>query len=211
MIFDQVITNISGLRGVIHACLYKDGEQLASSFPDKQSASMGQTAEIIEQAFSALQSIQKSHNEIYFSVDNKYLAAFYLHESHLAILLTEKKINFPLIHMGIKSASERIKQGLQEQKKEQEAQEQIINKVPAVVATPTDNSILLILDQYTTILASFLGPAARYVIEDCVDLWKQKYVQNKGNLPHLVEYIQEELDSDKEKEDFAQKVKAIIE
>ena len=130
--FEQIVGNISGLRGVLYASLYKDGKQLASSFPDEQNESIIKTAEIIEQAFSALESIQKSHSEMYFSVDGKYLAVYKLHEAHFAILLTEKKINFPLIHMGIKSASEKIRHILDDQEKERalaEAQKTIGRKL----------------------------------------------------------------------------------
>ncbi len=216
---EQIVTNISGLRGVHYACLFKDGEQLASSFPDGKNESIIQTAEIIEQAFSALESIQKTHNEMYFSVENQYLAAFRLHDSYYAILLTEKKINFPLIHMGIKSASEKIRHVLEEEKKKQaliEAQAQVLEATPVIEATsmalvvPTESSILDILDQYSAVLTSFLGPAARFVVEDCADQWKQKYVQNKENLGFLVELIQEELDTDEEKAKFAQQLKFVV-
>ncbi len=227
---EQIVTNITGLRGVHYACLYKDGDRLASSFPDDQNESMAQTAEIIEQAFSALESIQKTHNEMYFSVENRYLAAFRLHDAYFAILLTEKKINFPLIHMGIKSASEKIRHILEEEQKKlalieaQVAQAQMLEASTATSAAtsaatmgtstalvvPTESSILDILDQYSAVLTSFLGPAARFVVEDCADQWKQKYVQNKENLGFLVELIQEELDTDEEKAKFAQQIKFVV-
>lgn len=217
---NQVVANISALRGVHYACLYKDGEQLASTFPDDQQASIIQTAEIVEQAFSALEAIQKSHNEMYFSVEDKYLAVFRLHDSHIAVLLTEKKINFPLIHMGIKSASEKIRHILEEEKKQQalaeaqarlQAQAQTANTSESTaLVVPTDSSIVKILDQYAAVLTSFLGPAARFVVDDCVDQWKQKYVQSEENLGHLVELIQEELDTDDEKDRFAQQIKLIV-
>jgi predicted regulator of Ras-like GTPase activity (Roadblock/LC7/MglB family) len=204
---------------VHYAGLYKDGEQLASSFPADKNESMIETAEIIEQTFSALESIQKTHNEMYFSIGNQYLAAFRLHEEHFAVLLTEKKINFPLIHMGIKSASAKIRHLLEEEKKKQalEAQAQALEaaatsgiSTSTALVVPTESSILAILDQYSAVLTSFLGPAARFVVEDCVDEWKQKYVQNKENLGFLVELIQKELDSDDEKERFAQQIKLVV-
>ncbi len=206
--FEQIVGNISGLRGVLNACLYKDGKQLASSFPNEQNESIINAAEIIEQAFSALESIQKSHSEMYFSVDGKYLAAYKLHDAHFAILLTEKKINFPLIHMGIKSASEKLKHALDEQEKERalaEAQKQTAES-PTGMSVPTNSSLVTTLNQYSAVLTSFLGPAARFVVDDCVDAWKQKYTQTEENLPHLIELIQQELDSDDEKESFAKQI-----
>lgn len=206
--FEQIVGNISGLRGVLYVCLYKDGKQLASSFPDEQNESIIKTAEIIEQAFSALESIQKSHSEMYFSVDGKYLAVYKLHEAHFAILLTEKKINFPLIHMGIKSASEKIRHILDDQKKERAlAEAQKLSVVSSTAMTVQTNSALVAtLDQYSAVLTSFLGPAARFVVDDCVDAWKQKHTQTEENLPFLIKLIQQELDSDDEKEKFAQQV-----
>ncbi len=204
--FEQIVGNIAGLRGVHYVCLYKNGKQLASSFPDEQNESILKTAEIIEQAFSALESIQKSHNEMYFSVDGKYLAVYKLHEAHFAILLTEKKINFPLINMGLKSASEKIRHLLEDQEKERvlaDAQKLSVDSATAM-AVPTNSSLVATFDQYSAVLTSFLGPAARFVVDDCVDTWKQKYTQTEENLPYLIELIQQELDSDDEKEKFAQ-------
>ncbi len=211
---EQVITNISRLRGVNYAFLYKDGEQLASSFPEDKNESMMQTAEMVEQVFSALESIEKTHNEMYFSVASQYLAAFRLHDSYFALLLTEKKINFPLIHMGIKSASEKIRHILDEEKKEaalKEAQALALESTTGTaLVVPTNGSMQKILDQYSAVLTSFLGPAARFVVEDCSDQWKQKHVQNEENLEHLVSLIQAELDSDGEREKFAEQIKLIV-
>lgn len=209
--FDQIVTNLSGLRGVHYASLHKDDQELATSFPSDMAESIGQASSLVEQAFGAIEAIGKSHDEMYFSVEDRYLAMFRLYDSHIAVLLTDKKINFPLIHMGIKSASEKIKQFIEaeEKKKELEAAQAKATTTGTALIVPTNESLLTIFNEYSAVLTSFLGPAARFVVDDCVDQWKHRYLQTPENLGYLVELIQEELDSDEEKEKFAQQVNAI--
>lgn len=245
---EQIVKGISRLKGVHHASIYKDGEQLASTFDEEQHDAIINSAEIISQIFSALEAIEQSHNEIFFSIGKHYLAGYLLKDSYIVILLTEKKINFPLINMGIKSAAGKIAHKIREQEKEQErekakkkqqeqeriryeeekAQEQQIAAEQAnqekeqrqltetkgsdtIGDIPTNTTFKPIFDELSHALVEYLGPAAQFVIDDSVGLWKSKYLQNADNLSHLVELIQEEIDIESEKEQFARQAKKIIE
>ncbi|MGV6809317.1 MAG: hypothetical protein ACWA5U_05520 [bacterium] len=125
---EKILQGISQLKGVNHACIYnfkaQDKGVLGTTFPALQQENIQNSTDMIEQVFSALQAIDKKHNELYFSIDNKYLAAYLMDEQHIAILLTEKRINFPLIHMGIRSASKKLQNQLRLQRQHQNQNQQ---------------------------------------------------------------------------------------
>jgi len=233
---EQIVNGISRLKGVHHASIYKDGEQLASTFAEDQYDAILNSADIISQIFSALEAIEQSHNEIFFSIGKYYLAAYLLNDAYIVVLLTEKKINFPLINMGIKSAAGKIarqakslqheqeerkkaqeqevvraEKRAQEQAKEQERELTEAKGSATIEDVPTNTVFQPIFDGLSNVLTEYLGPAAQFVIDDSIVLWKGKYLQNTDNLSHLVEFIQQELDNDSEKEQFAHQAKTIIE
>lgn len=210
---EQIVQNLSSLKGVLHACLYRDNEVVASTFLDEQNDKMSDMGEMVEQVFSALRAIEKSHDEIYFSLDDKYIAVYYLNDTHLAILLTEKKINFPLVHMGVKSAAGKLRQiQEQENKAQQQEQTQSVNghAASAPAHIPTDESVKTQLIRISTVLMGYLGPAAMLVVDDHVEVWKQKYPQTPENLEHLVAMLESEITSDADKAQFRDKSNAVI-
>ncbi len=210
---ENILTAINKLNGVHHVCLYRDEKDLLSTFPDDQQG-IESMAQMIDQVFTALQSIDKSHNEIYFSVEDKLLAAYLMYDSYIAILLTDKKINFPLIHMGIRSATAKLKRHLA---LNTTAPPPIISVTPstrpvapAPSATPVDAELDVIMEKMTTELINYFGPAAKFVFEDAVIQWETKYVRNRNNIPELSEILQEELDTLAEKRAFSQFVTKIL-
>jgi hypothetical protein len=197
----SIVNSISNLKGVHYACIYHNGKQLASTFPEGE-ASLARAHEIIDQIFTALLSIERSYNEIYFSFGDNFLAAFLMHDNHIALLLTEKKINFPLINMGVKSASTKIRLKSEAEKSRYSATLSSISHSTSVSNSGINPDIEPILEKLSTKMVYFLGPAAPLVLEDCLKQWKEKYIQSKENLPHLIELIQKELDSEGEKNEF---------
>ncbi len=207
----QIVKSLSRLKGVHHATIYKDGELLASSFDRSKSDAMLDSAEIMAQIFSALEAIEQSHDEIFFSIGENYLVAYLLSDSHIALLLTDKKINFPLIGMGVKSASGKISRKAKEEEKRKTEEASHETKIQATSDIPTDEAYHDKFEQLSVALIEYLGPAAKFVVEDSVSLWKKKYIQNTENLPHLVEFIVAELSTDSEKEQFSKQANKIIE
>jgi len=120
-----ILESIGALKGVRHAAIYKSGELLASSFVAERRDAINRSGDMLAQAFSAIGAINKSHNEMFFSLQDGYLAAFKLQEGYLALLETEKKINFPMISMGLKSVSETLRQQAEEREAEIDRQERI--------------------------------------------------------------------------------------
>ena len=206
---EQIVKSLCRLKGVHHAIIYKDGELLASSFDESESDAMLNSAEIIAQIFSALEAIEQSHNEVFFSIGKNYLAAYLLWNSHIALLLTDKKINFPLIGMGIKSTSRKI---AHKEKEIIEKEKESLSEPKILVSTdlPTDETYQPIYEALSNALMEYLGPAAKFVVEDSCSLWKKKYIQSTENLPHLVEFIVAELTTNSEKEQFAKQANKIL-
>ena len=48
----SIVNSISNLKGVHYACIYQNGKQLASTFPEDE-ASLARAHEIIDQIFTA--------------------------------------------------------------------------------------------------------------------------------------------------------------
>lgn len=211
---EKILNSINKLNGVHHVCIYRDGSDIISTFPDDHH-DIESVAQKIEQIFSALQAIDKSHDELYFSIEDKLLAAYLMHESYIAILLTEKKINFPLLHMGIRSASAKIKRLLASQAvtippsvENKKNNVDVASEPPHSMAT--DPELDSIMDKLLTELIEYFGPAAKFVFEDAVIQWETKYVRSKNNIPELGEILQEELDTPEEKRAFSQFVTKIL-
>lgn len=222
---DSILSNINKLNGVHHVCIYRDGSDISSSFPDDH-RDIESIAQMVEQVFTALQAIDKSHDELYFSVGDKLLAAYLMFDSHIAILLTEKKINFPLIHMGIRSASAKIKRKIAlsqatkvvapveaEPDKEIEGLDEKPEATEAIRvenAPDTNPELDAIMEKILNELINYFGPAAKFVLEDAVIQWETKYVRSRNNIPELGEILQEELDTAEEKRNFSQFVTKIL-
>jgi len=205
----DIVQTLCALAGVRHAGIYKNSELISSNFPDTNTAAMTNSSHVVSQIFSALESVNKSHNELYFGIESGYLAAFKLQEGHVALLLTDKKINVPMISMAIKAASQTIKQQAKEAREEQNRL--IALSEPSTVIesdqdiVPVEESLRPIFDRYTRLLATYLGPAASVIVDDAIDEWKKTYQQTPNNLPYLVAILGEELETEKERQQFSAK------
>ncbi len=212
---ENILTTISELKGVHHACLYHEGDDLLSTFPENEHdiTALGQK---MEQIFFALQAIDKSHDEIYFSIDDKFVVAYYMFDSYIAILLTDKKINFPLVHMGIRSASSKIKRHVVLHSEntnfyaEQQASSESIKVVPETnknnptLDFPVDPELSNLLSKLLEELTDYFGPAAKFVYEDAMIQWETKYVKSRDNIPELGDILLDEFETPEEKDAFLQ-------
>lgn len=208
-----ILKNITILRGVHHVCIYREGKEPVSNFPDNFNEPMMLSYDLIDQVFSALKAIDKSHNEIYFSIGDKFLVAYLLDETCIALLLTDKKINFPLLNMGIKSAAMKVKRMIKDEAQQEIAQSE--QQAPAQQASieqdvSADAELQAMLAKLSAILKQYLGPAAVFVFEDDVVKWRKTYVQSRENLPHLIEIIKKELDPNTEQAAFLEQAQAVI-
>ncbi|HHC74216.1 MAG TPA: hypothetical protein ENK78_03995 [Thiothrix sp.] len=221
---EKILQGISQLKGVNHACIYnfktQDKGVLGTTFPALQQENIQNSTDMIEQVFSALQAIDKKHNELYFSIDNKYLAAYLMDEQHIAILLTEKRINFPLIHMGIRSASKKLHNQLHLQRQQQQQRQRQQHRPTARVAhsikandsnkntdqvnkaNKDESELSLVFDQLSKLLMSYHGTQANTVCQAAIQTWQETYVPNRQNLDHLITIIQQSLPNDTDRQNF---------
>lgn len=207
-----VVNTLCALDGVRHAGLYQEGVLIEGNFPESQQLAMDKSNGVMTQIFFALESVNKSHNELYFGVNGGYLAAFRISCGYVALLITDKKINFPMLSMAIKSASETIKHQIEIE--QAEFNRQLYASEPAPVTSneieiPIEDNLLPVIAQYTQLLTGYLGPAASILVDDAVNVWKQTYLQTPNNLPYLLAMLEEELDSDDERQAFAIKAAGV--
>lgn len=217
---NKILQTLCKLKGVKDACIYEfKGDHpgmIANSFDEEKTSSIISAVDIIEQIISALQAINKNHDEIYFSLENEFIAAYLMSDRYIAILLTEKRINFPLIHMGIRSASKKI-QSLQQNVPRKTSkitghQTQPQSNKPPIESpsnTPISPDISAIQEQLQRLLLGYLGPAAPIVCNEAIHKWKATYVPNRKNLKYLIQIIGEELDDERDQQNFtliAQKI-----
>jgi len=206
-----IVETLTALNGVRHVGIYKNGEIVSANFTSEHQQAMLSSSEIVTQVFLALEAVEKTHNEIFIGIDSGYLAGFRLFGGHVAILLTDKKINFPMVSMGIKSASEMLKQQVEEMQQAQALQNQVVSPIAAVLEVdPTDETLIPVIEQYVYILTALLGPAARVVVDDAVEQWKGTYVQSTNNLTYLVAMLENELETENEKKLFKLEVQRVI-
>ena len=222
----SILENIVALRGVHYACIYQDGEVLISTFPDNNGEGVSDAAQAVEQIFSALQAIGQAHNEVYLTIGDMLLIAYLFDDEHLVMLLTDSKINIPLIHMGVKSASVKIKALSSVQPETplateeenpapiiapvQEAPVQDVQIQPPPQPAAISLAVQGIMDHFEELLIDYLGPAAIFVLEDGVDLWREKYIPSEDTLINLAEILALELNPGDERNDFMAKAKGYL-
>ena len=106
---NTILKNLQSLSGVREAFVYLEQDGFFSTVVGNKRNAMQETAPLIEQIFAALAVIGKDHDQIYFSTHEQMLAAYYFKDVGMVMLLTDRKVNVPLIHLSVKLASARIR------------------------------------------------------------------------------------------------------
>lgn len=206
---DNALASICALKGVHEACAYYQQTIVASTFPPEQAAVLLPALQMVEQTFTAAESIGKHYEELYLMLADGMLVVYPLSDTHLILLLTEKKVNLPLIHMGVKSVAKKLPTHV-------EARPSV--PPPPPIAPPAgappqttslDPSTQQKLDALQKLLIHHLGPAARWVFSDALEAWAQRHTPALHQFPALVELLLPEFDSDAEKQNFQQQAKKL--
>ena len=220
----SILEKIVALRGGYYGCIYQEGEVVETTFPTVNEEGISIVTQAVEQMFTALQAIDKQHNEVYFSMGDKQLIAYFFEDEYLVVLYTENKINLPLIHMGVKSAFVKIK-ALSLKQPTQSAKitppsveavspplvQEISPPVPEVPA-PHIMSVEVqeVMDNLKELLVDYLGPAAVFVFDDGVDDWKDQGDASESRLLNLVAILSLELNEGDERNEFIDKAKGYL-
>jgi len=219
---EGILRKIQSLNGVHDVCIYRDGEAVASTLPEHQVGAVCGVFHLVEQIFAALESIGKDHNELYFSFADKLIVAYALSNCGVVMLVTDKKINLPLIHMGVKAAASKIRTVLSAPSVSSPVSAPVpatpiepILTVPIISAPPAeppriDNVTQLMLRQLETLLTSYFGPVAHLIFNEAQEAWVQKHSPNRYNIAHLANALLVEFDSEAERVAFQQQAKNII-
>jgi predicted regulator of Ras-like GTPase activity (Roadblock/LC7/MglB family) len=223
----SILEKIVALRGVHQACVYQNGDMLVSTFPKDKEEGVSNATQAIEQMFSALLAIEKTHNEVYFSMQNSLLIGYLFDGDYLIVLHTESKINLPLIHMGVKSAFVKIKALPSQQEHlivtpSPSPIEEIIPPPPVAeqnqpIAPPVVAKTMTItaymhtvMDNLKTLLIDYLGPAAVFIFDDGVNQWREQDAPSKETLINLIEILALELNAGDEYNEFVVKAKGFL-
>lgn len=212
-----ILNDLTSLTGLNYGYIYQDDQVLATNFPEVLQDKLANVGHMIAQMFMSVDAIGQSHDEIHFELEDNFLIGYRIEDDLLVVLLTEKKINLPLIHMTIKSAHKKIKTlaanatPIAAQPSPPPSQAVVEPAAPAnvpatTVSVETEEKIAKVLD----LLVDYLGPAASIVFDDVADLWKRNFTPNQENLIELVRLLMQELDEKTEQKDFLKAASKII-
>ncbi len=211
----NILAHLCSLSGVNHVSIYSTRHALFSTLPKERQVGIIQAGDQFEQIFSTLRLIGKDHNEAYVEFSQGMMMAYEVSSLAIVMLLTDKKVNFPMISMGVKAASIQIENILGENIEEIPLAPAAPAVAPAVPATASkakpklSPAIQSICDQLETLLVDFLGPAAVFVHKDCMEAWLESYMPQADNVVHLVALMCDEMDTADEKSQFKQQASAL--
>ena len=216
---DSVLKSIKALNGVFEVCIYRETRVLGTTFPKNQRAAISASVPMLEQIFAALATIQQQHDELYIEVEDKLLVAYRLVDCCTVLLLTEKKVNFPLIHMGVKSAASKLRAMVQETLNPPPAtsvntasryESRSRSKASTARQLPTSSSLQAVLDQWRILLFDYFGPVAELLLNDALYSWRQSTDGEYQHLSRLLNLLLAEFDSPTEMQAFRKQARAAM-
>lgn len=108
----QVMHDLKKIHNLKHAYIHQENKESISTFDVEKTPLIKTSIELVEQYFMAAQGIDKSYNEITFPLENgDNLIAFLMDETTLVVLLTEEKINLPMLHLALTVIIKKLNNG----------------------------------------------------------------------------------------------------
>lgn len=107
----NLLTNLQKIKGVKAAYIALEGEAPVSTFDVTQNVNLSSAVSLVEQYFLAAQSIDRVYDEIVFTLaDGDHLMAYQFDSDALVLLLTEARVNMPMIHMSLKLIVKKLRE-----------------------------------------------------------------------------------------------------
>lgn len=103
------------MKGVNDASVYSLEHGLFSTVASEELGTVRNAAAIVEQIFSSAHSIGMAHNEISFEFDDRLIAAFEISDAVLVLLSTDRRVNLPMVSMGVKGVAGTLRELLANQ------------------------------------------------------------------------------------------------
>lgn len=207
---NKALAGVNALKGVYAVCLYHQQQIVASTFAAEQSTLLLPALQMIEQTFDAAEAIQHPYEELYLVLEDNMLVIYPLEQQYFILLLTDKKVNIPLIHLSIKALIGKSLDILVSMPKPatlSTLQPQVISEVkPEIRPLRIDAKMQKQLDALKDLLINYLGPAGRWVFEDAMTEWQS----SSTNIDQLIPLLLTEFDSEAEKSQFQQQANALI-
>ncbi len=214
----KLLAQLVGLNGVNHAAIYSAERGIFSTLPKERQAGIADAGILFEQIFGTLRLIGKDHNEAYVEFNKGMMMAYEVPNLAVLLLLTDKKVNFPMLGMGIKSASKRL-ETLLANSTAHSYPGQIASGTPqksssapnrfTVKTEKLSEAVASLIRDLEELLIDFTGPAATLVLKDCMETWKANYSPQPETIGHLIELLSNELETDDEKQQFKQQAHQI--
>lgn len=216
---NKALAGVSALKGVDAVCVYHQQHMIASTFSAEQSVLLLPALQMIEQTFDAAEAINHPYEELYLILEEHMLVIYPLEQQYFILLLTDKKVNIPLIHLSIKAlvgksldALKANTQAITLQSTNPQPSTPLTASTP-IIKTNTETKPLRIdaevqkqLNALKELLVHYLGPAGRWVFEDAVSEWQS----NSSSINQLIPLLLSEFDSEQEKAQFQQRANALI-
>ncbi|OGT87573.1 MAG: hypothetical protein A2286_00195 [Gammaproteobacteria bacterium RIFOXYA12_FULL_61_12] len=204
---EAILKDLEQLAGVQHGCIYHHGEIQASTFPQVLNSNLASMGRMLDQIFNGVESIGKTHNEIYFELDENYLVGYRIDRNFIITLLTGKGINFSLVHISVRSAAAQLKmEDAKPHKAAARAAPVAAAAAPPPAAAPRiteiEEGLKPMLREILTALTHRLGPAAKIVFQERLDEWKYSYEPKAANLGYLIQLLSSEIADKEEKLGF---------
>lgn len=131
-----VAADLNKVKGLKAAYIRVDGYAVESTFADNKQHEMQELFDFVEQYFFAAEGIDKSYNEFVFSISNhENLVAYQLDKSALVVMITEHKINLPMLHMNLKMVIKNIREDVYN--KSESEPSKIVGASASASPTPT--------------------------------------------------------------------------
>ena len=105
---DAIVHQIQSLQGVQEVSIYREGSILASTLLVAKLEKLQLVFRLIEQLFTELRQLGKSHNELCFTFSSQLMLIYKLPNNCMVILITDKRVHKPMLQMGVKAATRHI-------------------------------------------------------------------------------------------------------
>jgi len=202
---NAILQDIQTLGHINYSFVYHDGHIKASTFPKVLQGKLEFASHLMHKIIQSIEVIEHKYNEIIMQFAEHYLVTYIIEKDMFIALLAEKKVNFSLLNMTIKSAIPQIKELALSSKGVASAGKQ----------ETTDNETALQdlsswLDSMKLALSKRIGPMAGILFNDCLEEWQAKFPVSQNTLKELARIASNTIEDRKARLQFLQEVSALI-
>lgn len=203
----SILKDLEILGGVHHGCLLRDENILASTFPTVLNENLTAMGKVLGQIFMGVEGMTRDHREVHVELEESLLIGYHLQDGSILALLTDKNINVALIKTSVRSATtkllDKISQAVRiEVETNHVVAKQDISKPTSEVETATDEEMNEKLSHLQSLLAEYIGPAARIVFGRVKDKWEPSGQGSLERLPQLRDSLAAFIDNEHKRADF---------